>query len=70
MAVHFAPDYAKIDEEPLCAGLCTSQIPVEHWHQLITQLTLADAVMDRIIHNAHRIELKGDSMRKNTIQKD
>ncbi|MDO8261670.1 MAG: IS21-like element helper ATPase IstB [Gallionella sp.] len=52
------------------ALILTSQIPVEHWHQLITQSTLADAVMDRIIHNAHRIELKGDSMRKNTIQKD
>jgi len=52
------------------ALVLTSQIPVEHWHQLITQSTLADAVMDRIIHNAHRIELKGDSMRKNTIQKD
>jgi DNA replication protein DnaC len=52
------------------ALVLTSQIPVEHWHQLITQSTLADAVMDRIIHNAHRIELKGDSMRKNTIKKD
>jgi len=52
------------------ALILTSQIPVEHWHQLITQSTLADAVMDRIIHNAHRIELKGDSMRKNTIPKN
>gem|GEM_PF-1270966 len=52
------------------ALILTSQIPVEHWHQLITQSTLADAVMDRIIHNAHRIELKGDSMRKTTIVKD
>lgn len=52
------------------ALIVTSQIPVEHWHQLITQSTLADAVMDRIIHNAHRIELKGDSLRKTTIKKD
>lgn len=48
------------------ALILTSQIPVEHWHQLISQSTLADAVMDRIIHKAHRIELKGDSMRKVT----
>jgi DNA replication protein DnaC len=52
------------------ALIFTSQIPVEHWHQLISQSTLADAIMDRIIHNAHRIELKGDSMRKLTLNKD
>jgi DNA replication protein DnaC len=49
------------------ALIVTSQIPVEHWHQLITQSTLADAVMDRIIHQAHRIELKGESMRKTRV---
>ena len=52
------------------ALIVTSQIPVEHWHQLITQSTLADAVMDRIIHNAHRIDLKGDSLRKTITSKD
>ncbi len=52
------------------ALIVTSQIPVEHWHQLITQSTLADAVIDRIIHNAHRIDLKGDSLRKTTPPKD
>ena len=50
------------------ALIVTSQIPIEHWHQLITQSTLADAVMDRIIHNAHRIDLKGHSLRKNIAQ--
>jgi DNA replication protein DnaC len=50
------------------ALIVTSQIPIEHWHQLITQSTLADAVMDRIIHNAHRIDLKGHSLRKNITQ--
>lgn len=50
------------------ALIVTSQIPVEHWHQLITQSTLADAVMDRIIHQAHRIELQGESMRKTRSQ--
>lgn len=49
------------------ALIVTSQIPVEHWHQLITQSTLADAVMDRIIHQAHRIELQGESMRKTRV---
>jgi len=52
------------------ALIVTSQIPVEHWHQLITQSTLADAVMDRIIHNAHRIDLKGDSLRKTITSND
>jgi DNA replication protein DnaC len=41
-----------------------SQLPVEHWHESIGDPTLADAILDRLIHNAHRINLKGDSMRK------
>jgi DNA replication protein DnaC len=44
--------------------LITSQLPVERWYEVIGNPTLADAILDRIIHNAHRIELKGDSMRK------
>jgi len=39
-------------------------MPVDKWHELIVDPTLADAILDRIIHNAHRICLKGDSMRK------
>ncbi len=46
------------------ATLITSQIPVDKWHQLIGQPTLADAILDRIIHNAHRLQLTGDSLRK------
>ena len=46
------------------ATLITSQIPVDKWHQLIGQPTLADAILDRIIHNAHRLQLNGDSLRK------
>jgi DNA replication protein DnaC len=42
----------------------TSQLPVEHWHESIGDPTLADAILDRLIHNAHRINLKGGSMRK------
>jgi hypothetical protein len=47
------------------ATLITSQIPVDHrWHDLIGEPTLADAILDRIIHNAHRLQLHGDSLRK------
>jgi DNA replication protein DnaC len=42
----------------------TSQLPVDHWHEWLGEATLADAIMDRLIHNAYRITLKGDSMRK------
>lgn len=45
--------------------LITSQLPVEHWHAYIDEPTLADAILDRLVHNSYRINLKGDSMRKN-----
>jgi DNA replication protein DnaC len=44
--------------------LITSQIPIKQWHGLIGEPTIADAVLDRIIHSAHRIELKGHSLRR------
>jgi DNA replication protein DnaC len=44
--------------------LITSQIPVARWHELIGDPTLGDAILDRIIHRSHRIELKGPSLRK------
>lgn len=44
--------------------IVTSQIPLANWHDTIGDPTIADAIMDRIVHNAHRIELKGPSMRK------
>lgn len=44
--------------------LITAQTPVSTWHDLIGDATVADAILDRIIHNAHRIALEGDSMRK------
>jgi DNA replication protein DnaC len=46
------------------ATLITSQMPVDRWHDLIGEPTLADAILDRIVHNAHRLQLKGDSLRK------
>jgi DNA replication protein DnaC len=44
--------------------LITSQFPVNLWHETIDDPTVADAILDRLIHNSHRIELKGESMRK------
>lgn len=44
--------------------LVTSQVPVEHWHQLIGDPTYADAILDRLVHNATRIDLTGESMRR------
>lgn len=46
------------------ATLVTSQLPLEHWHDYIGSPTLADAILDRLVHGAHKITLKGDSMRK------
>jgi DNA replication protein DnaC len=42
----------------------TSQVPVSHWYELIGEQTIADAILDRIVHDAHRIELTGESLRK------
>lgn len=44
--------------------LIASQLPVEHWHDYIGEATLADAILDRLLHNARRIALKGESMRR------
>ncbi len=46
------------------ATLITSQFAVNHWHQLIGDATLADAILDRLVHNAYRIDLDGESMRR------
>lgn len=50
--------------------IVTSQLPVPAWHEAIGDPTLADAILDRLVHNAHKIELKGDSMRKHAISLD
>ena len=44
--------------------ILTSQVPVTSWHEQIGDATVADGILDRLVHNAHRIELRGDSMRK------
>lgn len=44
--------------------IITSQLPVENWHAYLDEPTLADAILDRLVHNSYRLNLKGDSMRK------
>lgn len=46
------------------ASIITSQIPVNKWYEIIGEQTIADAILDRIVHTAHRIEIKGESLRK------
>ena len=45
--------------------ILTSQLPVTRWHEQIGDPPVADGILDRLVHNAHRIEMRGDSMRKN-----
>lgn len=52
------------DRHGLSSTLITSQLPIENWHDHIGDPTIADAILDRIIHSAHRIQLKGGSMRR------
>lgn len=49
--------------------IITSQVPIDHWHEIIADPTIADAVLDRIVHNAYRLAITGDSMRKITAQR-
>ena len=61
-----ARDLLEIVEDRYDAGslLITSQLPVDRWYDIIGIPTLADAVLDRLVHNAYRIDLSGESMRK------
>ena len=52
------------DRQGQGATLITSQFPVKQWHEVIADPTVADAILDRLVHNSYRIELKGESMRK------
>lgn len=52
------------DRHGNASTLITSQLPLENWHDSIGDPTIADAILDRLIHNAHRFQLKGGSMRK------
>ena len=52
------------DRSQLRSTVVTSQLPVTHWHESLGEPTVADAILDRLVHNAHRIELRGDSLRR------
>ena len=52
------------DRNGRSATIITSQVPVDQWHEVIGDPTLADACLDRLVHNAHRLNLTGDSMRR------
>jgi len=64
------PEYALElldDRVGVRASILTSQRPTEHWHEYLSDPTLADAIMDRLVHCSHQIHLKGkESMRKRT----
>jgi hypothetical protein len=49
--------------------IVTSQVDVKHWHEMIANPTVADAILDRLVHNAHRLNLAGESMRKGTTKR-
>jgi DNA replication protein DnaC len=52
------------DRQGQGSTIVTSQFPVEKWHEIIGDETVADAILDRLVHNAYRLELKGESIRK------
>ncbi len=52
------------DRHGLKSTLIGSQLPIDRWHDYLGEATLADAILDRLLHNAHRLELKGESLRK------
>lgn len=56
------------DRHNKASMIITSQLPVNAWHEVIGEKTIADAILDRIVHDAHRIELKGESMRKMRVK--
>jgi len=65
-------DLMEIVEDRYQAGstIITSQLPLSTWHEVIGEPTFADAILDRIVHNAHRLELSGQSLRKTKANGD
>jgi DNA replication protein DnaC len=56
------------DRHGRASTVITSQVPVDTWHEVIGDPTLADAILDRLVHNAHRLQLTGESMRKRSAR--
>jgi len=69
---HQYRDFLEILDDRHGSGstLITSQFPTSAWHDIIGDPTVADAILDRLVHNAHKIELKGESMRKKKKRRD
>jgi len=58
------------DRHGRASTIIATQVPVDRWHDMIGDPTYADAILDRVVHNAYRIDLKGDSMRRRTARAD
>lgn len=52
------------DRHGIRSTLITSQLPLARWHEYLAETTLADALLDRLLHQSYKIELKGESLRK------
>tara|TARA_R110002050_G_scaffold293103_1_gene449156 strand:+ start:1798 stop:1998 length:201 start_codon:yes stop_codon:yes gene_type:complete len=52
------------DRQGKKSTIIASQLPVINWHEIIGEQTIADAILDQLVHSAHRIDLEGESMRK------
>jgi hypothetical protein len=65
-------DLMEIVEERYGRGstMITSQLPIKAWHDVIGEPTFADAILDRIVHNAYRLDLEGQSMRRTFTKKN
>ncbi len=61
-----AADFLEVieDRHQRRSTIVTSQLPISHWHEALGEPTIADAILDRLVHQAHRLELRGDSLRK------
>jgi DNA replication protein DnaC len=65
-------DFMEVVEDRNLTGamIVASQVPVKNWYEIIGDPTIADAICDRLLHNAYKFELKGESMRKNNLETD
>ncbi len=65
-------DFLEISEDryQIRPTILTSQLPVAQWHTQIGDPTLADSILDRLVHNAHRLVMRGESMRKKRDTKE
>jgi DNA replication protein DnaC len=52
------------DRHGKASTIITSQVPISKWHDIIGEQTIADAILDRIVHDAHRLDMKGESLRR------